>query len=247
MALVPEQLCGNGCGETRLPGYSLCGDCSDRLWRELYWLADLYDHLFQALTHRLNVEKAEQVVVHGGKDPLVRGLDLHEEAVTLRARVRAVGRFGVDWAKRRGLPCPVPDTQPSNRLRWLARNLHWLLTDLNPEWVSYWGSKVVDLRQEAEVLVTPQAEQARKTQVQGRSCAVAVEALDGTPVLCGGGIWVWTGDLGTGVCDQNPGHLVSRETLVKERAKVVHQANTKALLRKILGVTPTTRLDKGST
>lgn len=233
--VTPEKVCGNGCGETRLPGYSLCGDCSDRLWRELYWLADLYDHLFEALTHRLNVEKAEQVKVSGGKDPMVRGLDLHEEAVALRSRIRWAEGYGVYWAAVRGLPCEVPDTQPSARLRWLARNLHWLLTDLDPKTVGFWGSKVVDLRQEAETLVTPQAETARRVQVQGRVCGVAVEALDGTLVLCGGGLWVWTGDLGTGVCDQNPGHLVSRETLVKERIKVVHEANTKALLRKILG------------
>jgi hypothetical protein len=228
-----EKLCPNDQNPVN-PGYTVCATCADRLWQELHWLADVYDHLFEALTHRLNVERAEQVSVSGGKDPMVRGLDLQEEAVVLRAGIRAVCRWGVGWAQRRGLSCRLPDTEISRALRWLARNLHWVLSDPDPEETSYWAARVVWSRQQAEHLLTPQAHEARKFGVPGRVCGVAVERLDGTTASCGGGVHVWASDPGQGVCDQNPAHLVPRETLLKERVRVVNKQGTKALLEAIL-------------
>lgn len=233
MKAPAEALCPND-QQAVTPGYTVCGECADRLWQELHWLADVYDHLFEALTHRLNVERTEQVPVSGGKDPLVRGLDLQEEAVVLRAAIRATTRWGTAWASRRGLHWDGQDTAISRQLRWLARNLHWLLTDPDPEETSYWAARVVWARQSSEHLLTPQAESARKFGVPGRTCMVKVERLDGTQQWCGGAVHVWSSDPGQGVCDQNPAHLVSRETLLRERVRVVDKTGTKTLLEAIL-------------
>lgn len=242
MSKVAEAVCPTD-QQAVNPGYTVCGECADRLWQELHWLADCYEHLFPALTHRLNVERAEQVKVAGGKDPMVRGLDLQEEAVVLRAGIRAVTRWGTAWASRRGLNWGGQDTAIAAQLHWLARNLHWVLTDPDPEQTSYWAARVVWSRQQAEVLLTPQAAEARKFAVPGRLCAVAVERLDGSKTECGGGVHVWASDPGQGVCDLNPAHLVPRETLLRERVRVVDKQGTKALLEALLrkGVTPNDR------
>lgn len=201
-----------------LPGYVLCGECADRIWRELYWIADMHGYLVQALTRRLNVEKAEQVKVHGGKDPMVRGLELQEEAVAIRHTIRTIDRIGTGWIAQRGLRNPVDQTDTANRIRWIARNLHWLLSDTgNAEPFARWAGLVISTRLQAEILVTPQADPVHRVTVQGRTCQTAVERIDRTQEVCGGEIHIWANDPAQGVCDKNPAHIIPRETLIRER------------------------------
>lgn len=221
-------------------GGSLCAECGDRLWQELHWLADMYDHLFQALTHRLNVEKAEQVKVHGGKDPMVRGMDLNDDAANLRHTIRGVAYAGLGWLYQRN-----PDFRGAVEamdipitLRFLARHLHWITSDQDPGRIKGWGSRVVEARTNAEILVTPAS--AHPIRIHGYTCQHWAVGMDGETVACGSAVHTYREDTSVVLCDLNPSHTVPRETAIRQA--VAHRAKaapTRRLIQAIL--TPTTK------
>lgn len=199
-------------------GSALCLACSERVWQELHWLADMYDHLFEALTHRLNVEKAEQVKVQGGKDPMVRGLDMNDDAAELRHEIRGVAYSGLAWLYQRNpefagdLKDPEQGIPPV--LRFLARHLHWITSDLDPVRMGGWGSRVVEARQKAEALVTP--EKAHRIEVHGQLCQYPVQHDDGHDRPCHARTHTYREDTTLIICDKNPAHTVSRETAIRQ-------------------------------
>lgn len=205
---------------TAAEGSALCLNCGDRLWQEIHWLADMYDHLFKALTHRLNVEKAEQVKVQGGKDPMVRGLDMNDDAATLRHDIRGIAYAGLGWLYQRNPDFRGqvdPEMDVPRVLRFLARHLHWITSDLDPVRIGHWGSRVVAARQWAELLVTPAT--GHRVDLQGVSCQHQHE-----DTLCGGGLYTYTEDTSVVLCGENPAHTVSRETAIRAaiRGRIKH-------------------------
>lgn len=197
-------------------GSVLCADCSDRLWQELHWLADMYDHLFKALTNRLNVERAEQVKVAGGKDPMVRGLDLDVTAAHLRHRIRGIAYSGLAWLYQRNpqLQGKVDSADVVLSLRWVARHLHWITSDIDPGRMGSWGTRVIEARQEAETLVTPAS--GHPIKIHGHTCQAVVQAEGETVRACGSGLHTYREDTTLLWCDLNPAHTVSRETAIKQ-------------------------------
>lgn len=222
------------CGVTLPTGQSLCYECGDRLWQELYWLADMYESLFKALTHRLNVEKAEQVKVKGAKDPMVQGLALNDDAVELRHRIRNISVAGIQWLRQRNPGFPTMTFEVKPRLQFTARNLHWILSDWDPGRIDHWAAQVVEARLAAEALVTPQTELGQRIKVKGRLCSEKQEKLDGSIVVCGGELYIWSTDASVGECSNNPAHLVSRETLLREQSKLASEDRVRALVQAIL-------------
>jgi hypothetical protein len=220
------------CGQVLPVGQILCLECGDRLWQELHWLADLYDHLEEALTHRINVERAEQVKVRGAKDPLVQGISLNDDAAGLRHEIRRVATYGTVWIGQRGLR-RTGLNEAGQDLRWVARNLHWILSDVGVADPALWPHWVVEVRLKAEELVTPAVERAAVVGT-GQACKSVEERLDGSLVPCGGEILIWTSDIAVGVCSVNPGHLVSRETILREKSRQAQADRVKALLSAIL-------------
>jgi hypothetical protein len=215
-------------------GRSLCAECADRIWQELHWLADVYDCLFAALTHRLNVEKAEQVKVHGGKDPMVRGMDLNDEAANLRHRIRGISYAGLAWLYERNpaLGGVVPSGETAQVLRYIARHLHWVASDQDWDRMGNWGSRVVAARQDAEVLVTPAS--GHPIRIHGHTCQKEIQAEDGVYQICGSGLHTYREDTTLMWCDQNPAHTVSRETAIKQAVMARSQAGpARALLEAI--------------
>jgi len=216
------------------PGRALCVECTDRIWQELHWLADVYDCLFAALTHRLNVEKAEQVKVSGGKDPMVRGMDLNDEAANLRHRIRGIAYAGLAWLYERNpaLGGVVPSEETARTLRYTARHLHWITSDRDAGRMANWGGRVVDARQDAEVLVTPAS--GHPIRIHGHTCQKEIQAEDGVYQICGSGMHTYREDTTLMWCDQNPAHTVSRETAIKQAVMARSQAGpTRALLEAI--------------
>jgi hypothetical protein len=200
--------CPTGDGNQTQEGQSLCPGCADRLWAELRWLADMYPQLLPALTHRVNIEYVDRdkiVRVAGGKDPMVRGMDLHEDALGLRTTIRSIAYSGLGWVMERGLVLPAGlSTGVSETLRFVAKNLHWVLSDNDPDRISQWAARAIGTRLEAETLVTP---------------AVAVRKIRTNQVCghgdpgCSGDLIIW-GSEPVARCQINPAHTVSRETLI---------------------------------
>ncbi|ALY10014.1 hypothetical protein FDH62_gp56 [Arthrobacter phage Pumancara] len=225
-------------------GKLLCYVCSYRLWQELHWLADVYDPLFEALTRRLNVEqKAEQVKVRGSKDPMVTGLDLNDDAAKVRHDIRGIAYAGRGWLGGLG-----GDTArgPGRKgvayeLRYLARNLDTLDRDSGGgDKMKHWGSRVVAARLAAEKLLTPDPlRSAYFFHIEGLSCEVNV-GEDEQVTRCGGhlGVWMVEGQMVERdfSCAINPGHIVKRETAIRNAQRRAIQAKAGIrLIQEILG------------
>lgn len=215
-------------------GFSVCQRCADRLFNELHWIADMYGPLLQALTHRLNVEKAEQVKVSGGKDPMVRGMDLNDDAMDLRHAMRGIAYAGIGWLVQRNPDFHGrADAEPGGALRFIARHLHWLLSDPGPE-IGKWGARVIATRIAAEDLVTPAIPKARIIQVPNLRCQHLAAGIDGKIGACGSAMHTYNADSNLLVCDTNPAHTVSRETAIRKRLAKSNKAGANRLLAAIL-------------
>jgi hypothetical protein len=199
-------------------GFAVCQRCADRVFNELHWLADMYDPLFAALTHRLNIEHAEKVKVSGGKDPMVRGMDLNDDAMELRHQIRQLGYAGLAWLYSRNgdLSGEVDLRDVPRSLQFLARHLHWLLSDAETGKMQHWGTRVVAARVAAEKLVTPQVPRSHVIRVPNVQCAHLAAGQDGRVRECGAGLHTYSADSTVLVCDNNPAHTVSRETAVRK-------------------------------
>lgn len=194
-------------GNTRQDGQSLCPDCIDRVYSELRWLGAIYPQLLPALTHRIHVEHVDRdkvVIVAGGGDPLKSGIDLHEDALQLRTQTRKLAYQGLGWLMERGYSRPAGASQePGMVLREIARNLHWILSDDDPERIQDWAGALVATRLAAEDLITPATTISRiKT---NQRCQLGDD--------CPGELILWGTDP-RAVCQINPEHRVSRETLI---------------------------------
>lgn len=192
-------------GNVCQPGQSLCLECVDRVYNELRWLAACYPQLLPALTHRVHVEHVDRdkvVIVQGGGDPLKSGLDLHEDALQLRARIRRLAYQGLAWLLERGYTRTGRSQEPQVVLAETARNLHWILSDDDPQRVIDWAGMLIAARLEAEDLITPNVP-VRKVWTN-QECG-----LDDCP----GQLVIW-GSSPVATCQLNPKHVVSRETLV---------------------------------
>lgn len=203
--------CPTGDGNTLQPGQSLCLDCIDRLYSELRWLAAMYPQLLTALTHRINVERVESVRVSGGKDPMVRGMDLHEDALSLRAEIRKINIQGLAWMMERG-HTGVHLKSPEIGLRELGRDLHWILSDDDPDRILTWANRIILARQDSEELTTPDVP-TRRTPTQ-QICGLDV---NGEP--CPGDLIIWGSDP-IARCTIDVKHGVSRETLIYRLVKL---------------------------
>lgn len=200
--------CPNGDGNVCQPGQSLCLECVDRVYSELRWLAACYPQLLPALTHRVHVEHIDRdkvVIVQGGGDPLKSGLDLHEDALQLRAKIRKLAYQGLGWLLERGYTRTSTGQEPAAVLAETARNLHWILSDDDPERVIDWAGDLVSARLQAEDLITPV--------VPVRKVWTNQECKGGEGHDCPGQLVIW-GSSPVAVCQLNPQHIVSRETLI---------------------------------
>lgn len=203
--------CPTGDGNPTQDGQSLCLECVDRLYSELRWLAACYPQLLDALTHRVHVEHVDRdkvVIVQGGGDPLKSGLDLHEDALQLRARIRRLTYQGLGWLLERGYTRTSGASQEvAAVLAETARNLHWILSDDDPDRVTQWAGMLIAARLEAEDLITPNVP-VRKVWTN-QEC----QHTEGGGDLCPGQLVIW-GSSPVATCQLNPKHVVSRETLV---------------------------------
>ena len=201
--------CPTGDGNPCQPGQSLCLECVDRLYSELRWLAACYPQLLPALTNRVNVEgrvdRDKVVIVSGGGDPLKSGLDLHEDALQLRATIRRLTYQGLGWLLERGYTRTEHTQEVGRVLAEIARNLHWILSDQDPDRITGWAGMLIAARLEAEYLITPV--------VQVRKVWTNQECGQGPDGDCPGDLVIW-GSEPVARCQINPQHTVSRETLI---------------------------------
>lgn len=208
-----EQTCPTGDGNVCQPGQSLCLECVDRLYSELRWLAAMYPQLLPALTQRIDIEHIDRdkvVIVHGGGDPLKSGLDLHEDALQLRAAIRRLTYQGLGWLLERGYTRVSQGQDPSAVLQEVARNLHWILSDDDPDRITQWAAGAITARLQAENLVTPRVAVRRihTNQICGQ----------GEKGDCPGDLIIWGSDP-KARCTIHPDHAVSRETLILRLTK----------------------------
>lgn len=227
------------------PGKLLCVGCEYRLWREIHWLADIYDPLFPALTTRLNVEeRIEQVKVSGAKDPMVQGMDLNDQAAGVRHEIRGIAYAGLGWILGRtaigSQPGYLPQTIPSS-LRWIALHLDQITGDgAGVDKIRHWGSRVVAARQKAEELITPQPLMREYWySIDGMACSAEVGDEGKAEQECGGalGLWVVQGKAVTKdfTCNLNPGHVTTRDRAIKDMyTRRMRAKQGAALLRAIL-------------
>ena len=227
----------------------LCTDCQTRLWSEIHWLADVYNPLFEALTRRLNVEKVEQAVVAGARDPLATGIDLNDDAVAVRGTIRGLSLSGLSWAASRIVVIPeqwddsiaLPDTADTpGVLRWLARNLVLITSDREqPYQVRHWASEVVRARVAAERLLTPRRlKKEYYYAVETVRCWADVGDQD-QPQLCTGqlGVWMVDGRMQGRemVCTMNPGHVYSFKEVQTQAIQAAKRGReAAALIRQII-------------
>lgn len=197
-------------GNTRQAGQSVCPECADRIYQELRWLGAIYPQLLPALTQRIDrelIDRDKIVKVKGGGDPLKFGLELHEDALQLRTEIRKLAYQGLGWLLERGYQRPgVGGGEPQVVLVETARNIHWILSDDDPERVQEWACRLITARQQAEHLVTPDVP---VTRVRTRQ-----ECRQGPEGDCPGELVLW-GTEPVARCQINPiQHTVSRETLI---------------------------------
>ena len=219
-----EQPCPSGDGNVCPQGQALCGTCADRLWQELYWLAEVYPVLLDALVHKVNVEHREELGRAAPKDPLTRGLDLHEDALHLRTRIRSLAYSSLGWLLERGYTLQAGvSASVEVTLKTVARNLLWLLTDPDQERLLGLAALAVEYRLAAEGLTTPAG-------VAAVHLGLPCDRHEGNWV-CGGRLVLWPGEQ-EAYCLNNPAHTVSRETLVLRVTRERRARGTTATVRR---------------
>lgn len=227
-----ERQCMNADGPANGTGL-LCLNCEERLWQEINWLADIYEPLADCLQRKRVIDGDESPRRGKGKG-ISQGLDLDDRVMEIRSAVRNLVKIGRLWILSRqgldGSDLPYQPDQIPAMLRWIARNLHWIVRDQTGEdRLRAYAVSVVQTRQAAEKLVQPKdgEKPAYWYQIDGLSCGMKVGEGSGQKV-CGGnvGVWVVGGrPTHTGfICEQNPGHVIPREQALRDARRRVSRA-----------------------